>query len=269
MTKSKRFMNEINDFSFGGIGLWWMGQMGFACNMGGTKVLIDPFLSFHAERLIEPLLNVDDINVNYIFGTHNHIDHIDIKAWKDIAKNNETVKFVVPDMVKDQIISETKVSCDRIVGLNVGVEKNFESFSVVPVAAAHEFLDMDENTGRYPYLSYVFKHNKYMFYHAGDTCIYPELVAILKKFSKLDAMIVPINGRDGKRYMSEIIGNMTFQEAVDLCGVVKPTFAIPGHYDMFASNGEDVKKFCAYMNAKYPLQQYKVCEHAELFHIYY
>ena len=66
------------------------------------------------------------------------------------------------------------------------------------------------------------------------------------------AELLPINGRDGVRYRSNCIGNMTFQEAADLAGEVGTVLVIPGHFDMFAHNGEDPAKFEDYLAAKYP-----------------
>ena len=45
---------------------------------------------------------------------------------------------------------------------------------------------------------------------------------------------------------------MTFQEAVDLAGELKPTAVIPGHWDMFADNPGDPAAFADYLDAKYP-----------------
>jgi len=66
--------------------------------------------------------------------------------------------------------------------------------------------------------------------------------------------LLPINGRDGARYRRDCIGNMTFQEAADLAGELRPRFVLPGHWDMFADNPGDPDAFSDYLDAKYPGQ---------------
>ena len=101
-------------------------------------------------------------------------------------------------------------------------------------------------------MSYVIKGNGRSIYHAGDTCVYEGMLTKTKNRSPIDVMFVPINGRDARRLTAGCIGNMTFQEAVDLCGEIAPTLAVPGHYDMFCNNLGSPLEFKAYLEAKYP-----------------
>ena len=45
--------------------------------------------------------------------------------------------------------------------------------------------------------------------------------------------------------------NMTFQEAADLAGELRPGLVIPGHWDMFADNPGDPDAFTDYLAVKY------------------
>ena len=119
------------------------------------------------------------------------------------------------------------------------------------IAACHEFLDQDPETGLYPALQYVIEGNGVRIYHAGDTLRYEGMRPKLRAFGPMDAILVPINGRDGKRYRDNCIGNMTFQEAADLAGELSPGLTIPGHWDMFAGNPGDPEAFADYVDAKY------------------
>jgi len=65
-------------------------------------------------------------------------------------------------------------------------------------------------------------------------------------------MFVPINGRDAVRLSSNTIGNMTYQEAVDLAGALQARLVVPAHYGMFAHNSEDPQLFADYLTVKYP-----------------
>lgn len=119
------------------------------------------------------------------------------------------------------------------------------------VPAAHEFLDEDPATGLHPYLGYIIEGGGFRLYHAGDTCLYEGMQARLRQWP-LDLALLPINGRDAKRLAANCIGNMTYQEAADLAGAVRPGLTVPTHFDMFATNSEDPQLFVDYMRVKYP-----------------
>ncbi|WP_309441889.1 hypothetical protein [Dysosmobacter sp.] len=65
-------------------------------------------------------------------------------------------------------------------------------------------------------------------------------------------MLLPINGRSASRLRRGILGNMTYQEAADLAGAVKPGLVIPMHYDAYAGNLENPLLFQDYLHVKYP-----------------
>jgi len=98
--------------------------------------------------------------------------------------------------------------------------------------------------------------------HMGDTCVYDGLTGRLKAAGEIDLLMLPINGRDAKRLRRNCIGNMTYQEAVDLAGQVTPRLTVPGHYDMFEGNTEDPALFASYMEIKYPERDFWIGQHA-------
>ena len=132
------------------------------------------------------------------------------------------------------------------------------------LASAHEFLDRDAATGKYPYLGFVIEAGGCTFYHAGDCCLYEGLVTKLRAFSP-HAMFLPINGRDARRLRANCIGNMTYQEAADLAGAVGCKLVVPTHYDMFAMNLGPADEFADYIHVKYPAMQVLKPNYGECF----
>ena len=63
----------------------------------------------------------------------------------------------------------------------------------------YSFLSPDPS-GLYPCLQYVIEGNGVRIYHAGDTLRYEGMLPKLQAFGQMDAALLPINGRDGKRY---------------------------------------------------------------------
>jgi L-ascorbate 6-phosphate lactonase len=246
---------EINscDLQKGNSAFWWLGQMGYIVKLGETVIYLDAFISDHSDREIPPLLRAQEvINADFIFGSHDHIDHIDRGAWNQMSLSSPKAKFVVPKLLIKELSKDLNIPEARFIGLDDATSITAGGLKITGIASAHEFLDKDVVTGSYPYLGFIIEGNGCVLYHSGDTCIYEGLHSKLKKLNRIDVMFIPINGRDAKKYRANIIGNMTYQEAVDLAGDINPGLVVPGHYEMFAGNREDPLLFSDYLGAKYP-----------------
>ena len=253
---------ETCQLDYGQCCLWWLGQHSFIVKLGKTTCFFDLFLTPSAERNVQPFLKPHEINnADFIFGSHDHADHIDRPIWPLLAKSSPNSIFIVPEAIREQLCDDLKISPKRVVGLDDALSFEKDGIKITAVAAAHEFLDCDK-VGHNMYLGYCIEGNGCKVYHAGDTCNYEGLQTSLKQINP-HIMLLPINGRDAKRFASGCIGNMTYQEAADLAGVCKPCLVIPTHYDMFVANTEDPMLFADYMNVKYPNLNVHICQYAE------
>ena len=247
------FVKSIKETStpYGTAALWWLGQMGLIVKAGDTAVCIDYFASEHAGRQVMPPIPVDEMGgVAAFLGTHDHIDHIDHGAWRVWAKTNPDALFIFPRAHTEKVLADG-VDSRCAVGLNDGESVKVGDLTIYAVAASHEFLDQDPHSQLYPYLQYIVEGNGVRIHHAGDTVRYEGMLPRIKSFGTIDAQLLPINGRDAVRYRDHCIGNMTYQEAADFAGESGVRMVIPGHWDMFAHNGEDPYAFADYLDAKY------------------
>ena len=231
--------------------LWRLGQMGLLVKIGGTVLCVDYFASDMPERQFPPPVPAEETEgIRAFIGTHNHLDHIDHASWKTWAERCPEAKFIFPRLHRKDVLADG-IGEDRCLGLNDGESCRIGGVTVHAIAASHEFLDRDPETGLYPCLQYIIEGNGVRIYHAGDTLRYEGMLPKLKAFGRMNAVLLPINGRDGKRYRRNCIGNMTFQEAADLAGELEPDLVIPGHWDLFADNPGDPEAFADYLDAKY------------------
>ena len=254
MPLGKELVDEINAVNLdkGTGAFWWLGQLGYAIKIAGKKLYFDPYLFEGEKRLHPPVFKPEDvIDADIIFGSHDHIDHIDHSSWKQFAESSPKAVFVCSKAHVENLSEELEIDINRFVGLDDGGSAVVKGIETHAIAAAHEFLESDSR-GYYPHLSYVIKADEKTIFFSGDSCIYDGYIAKIAALGHMDIMFVPINGRDAYRFKINCIGNMTYQEAVDLVGTLKTSFAVPGHYEMFAHNSEDPRKFVQYLNAKYP-----------------
>lgn len=267
MLTGKALIDDIDSrpVGFDQLAVWWMGQHSFIIKTAaGSVIYIDPFLSPWPSRNVPPMLRPEEVtNASIIAGTHDHADHIDRPVWPGLAKASPQATFVVPELLREGLSRELEIPLERMVGLDDGRTIELGNVRISAIASAHEFLDRDPDTGLHPYLGYILEANGVTLYHAGDTCIYEGLHAKLRRW-KIDVALLPINGRDAKRLASGCIGNMTYQEAVDLAGTLQFGLTIPTHYDMFTSNPGDPQAFVEYAKVKYPGMRTRVFEYGEV-----
>lgn len=250
----------------GQVAAWWLGQHSFVFKLPSGVLYLDAFLSPLPDRLVPSLLRPEEItHAAWVLGTHDHADHIDRGAWPAIAAASPDAKFIVPDLLLPALAADLKIDLGRFTGLDDGKTARLAAdVRVTGIAAAHEFLDPDKATGRHPYLGYVIEAGGCTFYHSGDCCVYEGLLARLRRW-RIDAMFLPINGRDARRLAAGIIGNMTYQEAADLAGAAGTPWVVPTHYDMFATNLGAPNAFLDYVRVKYPAMRTHCCQYGQRF----
>ncbi len=236
----------------GNVTLKWLGQMGFLITMGNTTVCIDYFAMDDESRQTPVPIPADKLSgVDAFLGTHDHIDHIDHTSWKIWAKTCPEAKFICSKAHRDGVLKDG-VKPENALGINEGEQIQIGDITIHAIAASHEFFDRDPQTGVYPHLQYILEGCGVRIHHAGDTVRYEGMLGKLQAFGKINVQILPINGRDAVRYRMDCIGNMTYQEAVDLAAETGCDMVIPGHWDMFAHNSADPYAFADYLDAKYP-----------------
>jgi len=263
MKTGKELIDEIDseNIADGELCYWWLGQHSFVVKTANRIFYLDPFLSDHSGRQVQSLLKPPEVtNADIITGSHDHTDHIDRKALPEIMAHSPESKLIIPQAVFPNL-ENIELPGTRIETLDDGMVYEEENLKITAIKSAHEFFDREEING-YPYLGFIIEADGVIIYHSGDTCKYEGLEISLKKW-RITVAFLPINGRDARRLKSGCIGNMTYQEAVDLAGSVKPALTVPTHFEMFAGNTENPQLFTAYMEVKYPDLRCLVPEHGQ------
>lgn len=242
---------------------WWLGQQSYVVDMDGRRLYLDPYLDPHPARLVPPLLTTADLAAaSLVFGTHDHEDHIDRASWPAIARLAPACRFVVPALLVPRLAVDLGIDPARFVGIDDGATTAIDGLEITGIAAAHECLAPDPRTGQHPHLGFVIRAGGRSLYHAGDTCVYEGLLTALCHHAP-ELLFLPINGRCAERFRRNCMGNMTWQEAVDLAGALRPRLAVPGHWDMFQGNTEDPQRFADYLAAKHPGVACRIPVHGE------
>ena len=221
--------------------MWW-GQSGFALGFASARVLIDPFLSPHPDRLVPPFCAPRDVRgFDVVACTHEHLDHMDLKALPLIAQASPDARFVVPEPCVELAV-RAGVPEGRVMGIRPETPVELSGLTIHAVRARHGLhpadaygFGEDRVTGAPRFLGYVVRGGGVAVYHSGDTIDYPGLAGRLFDL-QIDVALLPINGRDAKREAADIVGNLDAAEAAKLAADSGARVVVPMHYDMFAAN---------------------------------
>jgi L-ascorbate metabolism protein UlaG (beta-lactamase superfamily) len=235
-----------NDLPAGSAGIAWLGQAGFAVRAEGRHWLIDPYLSDHLakkyrdtefphERLMPAPVQPDQVSdLDWIFCTHRHSDHMDPGSLPVLAEKNPWCRFVVPRAEREAAL-KVGVPSERMEAINAGESLSLsDTVTVAALAAAHETLKTD-GRGQHHFLGFIFKTPSWVIYHSGDCVPYQGLIEELRPH-KIDIALLPVNGRDAYRASRGFAGNFTFAEARQLCAEVEIPVMVAQHFGMFAFN---------------------------------
>ena len=121
MLSRKQLIDDIDRVKvpFGNYALWWLGQHSFIVKLGKKILYLDAFLSPLPNRQVPPLLKPEEIrHADFFFGSHDHADHIDRDIWPNLARASVKAKFIVPELLRENLSQELKISEDRLVGLD-------------------------------------------------------------------------------------------------------------------------------------------------------
>jgi len=231
---------------------WWLGQHTFIVKVSGKIIYIDPWFAPWEARQTPTLLDYSEgQHADIVLVTHGHGDHLCPETLKQMVSASPNAIFVCPRTEAHRLREEAGVPDNRIRPIDAGGVIEIEGAKITAIKSKHETFDEHLEHG-FPYLGYVVEIGGVTFYHAGDTIMYDGLLTTLQQWKHFDAMFLPINGRDAVRFKANCMGNFTFQEAAELAGELKPSVAVPAHYDMFIGNQEDPTKFVDFLEAKYP-----------------
>jgi L-ascorbate metabolism protein UlaG (beta-lactamase superfamily) len=206
----------------------WLGHSTFLLEEGGTRVLIDPFLSGNPKAARQP----DEVECDVILQTHGHVDHmLDTVA---IAKRTGATVVAIVELANEL----TAKGVEDVRDPNLGGTVTFDWGWVKLVPAWHTGTTPD-GTVHTP-AGLLVKLGDTVVYHLGDTALFGDLQLYGRRGDGVDVALVPIGGHY----------TMDRFDAVTAVELVAPTTVLPCHYDTFPPIETDVQAFKADVEAQ-------------------
>lgn len=232
----------------GHFALFFTGQTGYILKTtGGTLIGIDLYLSDscrrlvgeHFKRLIPNVLEPDELYIDAVICTHEHADHLDADALPVIWKSGCGGIYANAESI--ELLKKLGISGEKVKLIERG--KTYTEGD-----AAVKAVFCDHGTSAPNAVGLIITVSGKSMYITGDTSFCPD--KLLPELDRqIDIMSVPINGD---------CGNTNEDEAVKLCGMIRPRIITPSHYGMFAGQGGSPQKFCRLLKENMPEQKYLI-----------
>jgi L-ascorbate metabolism protein UlaG (beta-lactamase superfamily) len=198
----------------------FLGHACFELTDGGTRVLVDPFLTGNPKAAAE----ASEVDPTHIFLTHGHADH-----WGDIvdiAKRTGAQCVAIAELAGELGDHGVENTADP----NLGGTVEFEGGWVRLVPAWHTSTTPG-GTVNIP-AGLVINLGGKTVYHLGDTALFSDLRLVAER-DELDAALVCIGGHY----------TMDRHDAVIACELIGARTVIPCHYDTMPVIETDAQAF--------------------------
>lgn len=191
----------------------YFGHSCFLVETNGKKILFDPFIS--ANDLAKDIINIQDIQCDYIAISHGHFDHIaDAVA---IAQNtNATIicAYEIYEWLSKQGLANFRP-------MNTGGKWTSDFGTVKCVDAVHSSNLPDGSYGANP-MGFVFNTIEGDFYYSGDSALTMDM-QLIPMWANLKFAVLPI----GDNFTMDI------DDAIHAANFIKCNKIIGVHYNTF------------------------------------
>ena len=215
-----------------GVTLQFLGQAGYILSSGGTRVVVDPYLSdgcgvgdARFSRLFPPPVSPEELQADVFIVTHAHRDHLDPDTVGPY-RHKQSTRFIAPRLTAPKLLTLGVPEC------NVSVVDHAGQLSLpgVDITGVFALGTTPESCDTCGYL--LTFPNGQTVYTCSDTSYCDLLLQCAPR--NVDVLLVCINGK---------FGNLTATEALALTKAVQPKVVIPNHYDVMALNSENPETF--------------------------
>lgn len=203
----------------------WIGHATFLIQSNKLTIMTDPWFgeSFFYRRLVPPAIKTGDISsCDLVLVSHAHGDHFD-RQGLDLAARLAS-RVIGPSVVV------RKAKKRGIEGhlAEPGQTLNIVNVKILVTPAHHPAPGAKGAVG------YILTVDEKKVYFAGDTLLFPELIAMLKQYT-IDLAFLPIGPYKlfGRKMGMDVSG------ALSLIKETRPRAVIPMHYNCLKGTGAD------------------------------
>lgn len=192
--------------------LTFYGHSCFQVRIGGKKILFDPFITYNE---LAKDIDVNQVETDYIFLSHGHVDHIaDAVSIAQRTGCKVVANWEIHEWLNKQGVSNTHP-------MNTGGKWTFDFGTVKCTVAQHSSGLPDGSYGGSP-MGFLFSTGEGDFYYSGDTALTLDM-QLIPTWAKLNFAVLPI----GDNFTMDVA------DAVRAADFVQCSTVVGVHYNTF------------------------------------
>lgn len=234
--------------NYGETSLTWIGHVTFLFQHAGINVLTDPVFGARAspipfagpKRYMPPAMQVDHLPpIDIVLLSHNHYDHLDAAAVKEIARRNDgKTRFLVPLKMADWF---RRAGINNVIELDWWEEKQLAEGRDLRAwfLPAQHFSGRGVNDRNATlWGSWLLEIDGFRLWFAGDTGYGADFADIGAVFGGFDLSLIPIGAYEPQWIMKSVHVNP--EDAVRIHRDVKSVRSVGMHWGTFILTDEPV-----------------------------
>lgn len=221
----------------------WYGHSSLLIQLGKINVLVDPMFSKRSspvgfagpKRFSDPGIRAEDIeNIDVVFISHDHYDHLDYKTIKKI--DSKVGRYIVPLGI-DSILEGWGVDPEKISALDWWNSTTISGAEFTLVPAQHFSNRNPLKSGSTLWGGIYMEDSHHSAYFTGDSGYLETFSEVGKRFGGPDIMFADSGQYNNAWKMTHMTPEQAVQAAVD----AKTTWYIPVHWGAFVLSNHSWK----------------------------
>jgi N-acyl-phosphatidylethanolamine-hydrolysing phospholipase D len=229
----------------------WIGHSTVLLQIGGLNVLTDPVFCRRASpvqwmgpaRMIEPALEVSTLPpIDVVLISHNHYDHLDKAAVRELAALNPDTTWVVPLGLGSLI---RRWGANEVVELDWWQRVEVSGLEVTATPAQHFSGRGVRDRNRTLWCGYALAIAGWRGLFAGDTAYHDEFAEIGARCGPFDFVMLPIGAYEPRWFMRAVHMNpeeavRVYQDLISAHAAAAPPLMLAVHWGTFRLTHEPV-----------------------------
>ena len=185
----------------------WVGHSTVLLQVGGLNVLTDPVFSERAfpvqwmgpRRVMAPALSLNALpSIDVVLLSHNHYDHLDKPAVKQLARSNAHATWVVPLGLAAYVRGW---GVRKAIELDWWQQTEVRGLGVTATPARHFSARRLGDRNKSLWCGYALEIAGRRAYFVGDTAYHPEFGQIGSRCGPFDFVMMPVGAYDPRWFM--------------------------------------------------------------------
>lgn len=220
----------------------WLGHAAFVLNLGGRRIVIDPFLAHRASplsfagprRFIPSPLGIQELGpIDTLVISHNHYDHLCWHTLKQLP-NRQTIEVICPTGLMPWF-QKRGFRCVKELGWHHSTHAGDVQVTALPAIHHSRRGLFDANTSLWA--AFLFEYQGFKLYFGGDSAMGPVFRQTGHKYGPIDLALIGIGAYSPRKLLRSV--HASPEEAVEMAKAIGAKAILGMHWGTIELSEEE------------------------------